>query len=333
MLLHPAVLALLITSVVVCALAVAAAAAGLASVVGWDPADGGARQLARERRMLLVEATVTVVCVVQLAALVAFVATVDRLHPLFAGAMCAVGTLNADPYGTPALVTKVATVALCGLWLVVQRATVGAAGAGIVRVKQLAVQVLAAVLVADAALQTRFFAGLDPDVITSCCARVYGVEGAGLGADLAAVPPSVAEAAYFGLLVALLALGVAVVRGLPLSGLFAAAALALGAVAGLGVVTWVAPRWYELPTHHCPLCVLAPEVHLVGYPLYAALAVAVVAGVGAGVVRALRRLDRAASIAPAEERRLCVASMVGYAAFTALAVWPLLMSDFRLGGY
>ena len=82
MLLHPAVLALLVTSVVVCVLAAAAAAAGIASVAGWDPEDGGERQLARERRMLLVEATVTVVCVTQLIALVAFVATIDRLLAL-----------------------------------------------------------------------------------------------------------------------------------------------------------------------------------------------------------------------------------------------------------
>ncbi len=333
MLLHPAVLALLTTSVVVCGLAVAAAAAGVASAVGWAPEDGGERQLARERRMLLVEATVTVVCVVQLVALVAFVATVDRLHPLFAGAMCAVGTLNADPHGVPALLTKVATVGLCGLWLVVQRATVGAPGTAVVRVKHLAVPVLAGLLVADAVLQARFFAGLDPDVITSCCARVFSAEAVGLGADLAAVPASVAEAAYFMVLAVTLALGVAVVRGLPLSGPFAAAALASGALAGLGVVTWVAPSWYELPTHHCPLCVLAPEMHLVGYPLYGALALAVLGGVGSGAVRGLRRLDREAWIAPAEERRLCVASLAGFAAFTALAVWPLLTSDFRLGGY
>jgi hypothetical protein len=332
-LLHPAVLALLVTSVVVCVLAAAAAAAGIASVAGWDPEDGGERQLARERRMLLVEATVTVVCVTQLIALVAFVATVDRLHPLFSGAMCAVGTLNAEPHGVPSLLVKIATVGLCGLWLVVQRATVAAPATGVVRVKHLAVPVLAGLLVTDAVLQWRFFTGLEPDVITSCCARVFGGEAPGIGANLAAVPPSVAEAAYFGMLLATLALGVAVVRGLPLSGVFAAAALALGAVAGLGVVTWVAPSWYELPTHHCPLCVLAPEMHLVGYPLYGALAVAVLGGVGSGVVRGLRRLDAEAWIAPAQERRLCVASMVGFAAFTALAVWPLLTSDFRLGGY
>jgi hypothetical protein len=332
-LLHPAVLALLTTSVVVCTLIAAASVAGMSAVVGWKPADGGERQLARERRTLLVETTVTVVCLMQLLALVAFVATVDRLHPLFAGAMCAVGTLNADPHGLPALATKVGSVALCGLWLVVQRSTVAAPETGIVRVKHLAVPLLAGLLAADAVLQAQFFAGLDPNVITSCCARIYGAEGAGLGADLAAVPPSVAEAAYFVLLVGTVAVGLAVVRGLPLSGLFAASALALGAVAGLGIVTWVAPSWYELPTHHCPLCVLAPETHLVGYPLYAALAVAVLAGTGAGVVHALRRLDRGASIAPGEERRLCLASIAGFAAFTALAVWPLLMSDFRLGGY
>ena len=90
---------------------------------------------------------------------------------------------------------------------------------------------------------------------------------------------------------------------------------------------------YELPTHHCPLCLLAPPNRLIGYLLYLSLAVGVVAGLGCGAVRLLRRLDPVEMIRRGEERRLCLASMTGFTLFTTVGSWPTLTSALRLGAY
>ncbi len=102
------------------------------------------------------------------------------LHPLFTGAMCAAGTLDASRFGYPTLLVKVAVFLLTGLWLVVHRATAGAVATGLVRFRHLAVLVIVAALVAENLLQ-RFFADLDPEIITSCCATIFGAEGSGVG--------------------------------------------------------------------------------------------------------------------------------------------------------
>jgi len=56
MLLNPAILTLLCCGFAICVVTAGAAISGSTALVGWDPGDGGALQLKRERRLLLVEA-------------------------------------------------------------------------------------------------------------------------------------------------------------------------------------------------------------------------------------------------------------------------------------
>lgn len=332
MLLSPAVLALVGGSALVGGITAAAAVAGLSAASGWNPDDGGTRQLARERRLLLVEVALKVALGCQLLSLFVFVATVDRLHPLFTGAMCAAGTLNASRFGYPALLAKLAVFGLCGLWLVAHRASPAATGTGLVRSKQLLVLAVLAALMAENVLQIGYFSDLDPEILTSCCATIFSAEAGGIGADVAALPVGASRVAFFALLALTLAAGLRFLRRNRNPALYAALAVLLGLVSAAAVVTWVAPGFYQLPTHHCPFCLLSRQHGHVGVPLYLFLAVAVVAGVGVGVVRGLRGLDPR-SIRPAEERRLCAASMIGFALFALIAAWPTVASDFRMEGY
>lgn len=333
MILGPAILALLGCSALVCAVTLTASISSLSIVTGWNPDDNGQRQLARERRTLLVESILRVVLTCQLVSLVLFVATLERLHPLFKGAMCAVGTLNASRFGFPALSVKLTVFALCGLWLMVHRASVTATSTALVRTKQLFVLVIAGLLTAENILQLRYFADLQPEIITSCCATVFGAEARGVGASLAALPVGPSKAAFFAALVLTLLAGRRFLARDRNPALFSASAVLAGAVSMAALVTWVAPAYYELPTHHCPFCLLSAELGFIGYPLYAFLALAVVSGAGVGLIRGLRRLDPRQSIRPAEERRLCMASMAAFALFSMMSIWPLVASDFRMEGY
>ena len=140
------------------------------------------------------------------------------------------------------------------------------------------------------------------------------------------MPAGPSRFAFFVVLALVLVAGLGLLlRGMA-AWLFALLAVVLGAVSLAAVLSWVAPAYYELPTHHCPFCLLSPEVGYVGYPLYLLLAVAVVSGVGTGLVRGLRRLDPSGSVPPAAERRLCLTSMASFVLIGLIAVWPLLFS-------
>ena len=330
--LNAEILVLLFGSAMVCLLAVLAAVVGLSTLRGWDPGDSSRRQLARERRSLLVEATTRVLLPFQLISLAAFVAVIDRLHPLFPGAMCGVGTLNAHPLGYPTLLSKAIAFLLCALWLILNRATPGTQATALVRLKHASLVVVAGALVVENHLQLRFFDGLRPDVLTSCCATVFSQDGRGIGSALSALPLRETRVAFFSSLALTLGAGLRfLLRGrspAPYSVL--SVILAVAAVAA--ILAWIAPSVYELPTHHCPLCLLAAGHRPLGYLLYSALAVGLVGGAGAGLLGALRKLDRGGSIRAGEEGRLCAVSMAGFAVFAVAGAWPLLASLLSLGG-
>ncbi len=330
MLLSPAILALVVCSALALAVTAAAAVAGLPAVIRWDPEDGSARQLAGERRMLLVETVLKWTLICQLGSLFLFIFTVDDLHPRFTGAMCAAGTLGASRFGYPALLLKVVVFVLCCLWLVASRATLTATATALVRGKHLLVLPLVAALGAENVLQLRYFSDLDPAILTSCCATAFGAESGGIGSDLAALPVGPNRIAFFALLAMTLVAGGSVLarrRGVVL---FAALAALLGVVSVAAVITWVAPGFYQLPTHHCPFCLLHRDQAYVGYPLYALLSLGVVAGAGAGLVHGLRALDAGHVVRHGVESRLCLASMTGFALFALIASWPMLVSGLRL---
>lgn len=326
------ILALVFGSAILCVLAGAAAIVGISVLAGWNPADSSSRQLARERRSILVETITKVVLAFQLVSLVAFVAVIDRLHPLFPGAMCAVGTLNAHPLGYPALLTKVVVFVLCALWLILNRATPAASSTGLVRLKYGALVPVAGALAVENVLQLRYFSGLKPDIITSCCATVFDQNGQGIGSELAALPVRGTRVAFFVFLSLTLVAGLHVLRRGRSPVAFSLLSLVLAVVSIAAVLSWMAPSIYELPTHHCPLCLLASGHRPVGYLLYLSLALGAVTGGGSGLVHLLRRFDPVRSIRAGEERRLCIASMTGFALFGAVGVWPMLTSALRMGG-
>ncbi len=243
--------------------------------------------------------------------------------------MCAAGSLRASPYGYPVLVLKLVNAVLAGLWLVLNHADQEGHDYPLIRVKYGALLVLAPPAVAEVLLQGAYFAGLRPEVITSCCGSLFGEGGRGLGSDLASLPPGptgLALAALLTLALGLMARFARTGRGAVPAGLLAAAALPLGLAA---VVSTLSPYVYELPTHHCPFCLLQREYHWLGYPLYGALLLGAVTGAGVALLHPFRQVPSLAAALPAFRRRLALASLLGLGAFAALSAWAVVSSGLK----
>mgnify|MGYP001827151983 FL=1 len=333
MLVSPAIIALVACSAVICCVTLCAAAAGLAASVRWDPESSSRRQLQRERSWMLVEVSTRLVFTMQLLSLAVFVATADHLKSLFTGAMCAVGSLNANPLGTPTLALKCAVFILCGIWLVTNRAFVSAVSTALVRSRAVLLMLIAGLMIVENLVQIGYFCGLDPEIITSCCATVFDRSTEGIAGGLADLPVGWSRLVFVAGIVATAGAGLYAILRHRSTIAYSILAVVFGLVTVSAVVTWIAPSYYELPTHHCPLCLLSPDLGYVGFALYLSLASAVIAGLGSGLVRALRSLDRHDSIRAREERRLCAVSLICFAVVAAIAWWPLLASPFRLGGF
>lgn len=319
---HPAILALLLASGLVSILLVAAGWQAIRILRRWNLHSGSEGQLDLERRTYLISTLVANALLIQILSLFLFIFTADGLHTQFVGAMCAAGSLAADPYGYPTLLLKVGTGLAAGTWLVLHRADTQAHDYPLIRPKYILLLVLVPLVLVETWLQARYFAGLRADVVTSCCGSLFGQGRPGLAADLAGAPLALMEPLFWATLAALLISGLWVLwtrRGAALFGLLS---LVWVGVALAALVSFLCLYIYELPTHHCPFCLLHREYGFVGYPLYGALLGGVMAGLGVGVLAPFRNRSSLGHALPRLQRRLTIVALVLALAFTLIvAIW------------
>ena len=298
----------------------------------WDLASGGELQVRLERRTYLISTLLGFALGAELLSLLLFVHTAESLSLQFVGAMCATGVLNVNAFGFPTLLLKIAAFFLAALWLLLNRIDNRGYDYPLVRLKYALLLALAPLTVAGATVQTLYFLGLKPDVITSCCGSLFGADGRGAAAELAGLPPEPTLVAFYGTGAALLVLGLAFRRRLPLGPLFAAAcALAFG-VAIAATIAVISLYVYENPNHHCPFCLFKAGYDYLGYALYAPLFVATAAGLGAGVIAPLGRIASLRAAVPGEVRRLTWLALGGFGIFYGLATWVIVRSNLVLLG-
>jgi hypothetical protein len=189
---------------------------------------------------------------------------------------------------------------------------------------------LAPLVVLEAALQAAYFVDLKPAVITSCSGSLFAEGGRGFGGGLADLPLVATSVALAVLLTGAVAASLRLWRtgrGAAVAGVLAAVSLPVALAA---VVAVVSPYVYELPTHHCPFCILQKEYHWLGYPLYATLLLGAVAGMGAGVLQPFHRVTSLTAAVPAMQRRLGGVAWVLLLSFAALAAWKVAASGLRM---
>ncbi len=330
MILHPAIIALLTASVLTLLMVLAASFLGVRILGRWDLSSGSELQLELERRTYLISTILSHAFVFQLASLFLFVRTIDDLCTLFSGSMCAAGTLDANVYGYPALALKVATSLLAGVWLIVNYADNQACDYPLIRRKYRLLLAIAPLVVAEAGLSFAFFLGLKPDIITSCCGSLFSRDAANLASDIVALPAGPMMAALYAALALVFASGGFFLRTGRGGALFSTAAVTAAVLAVASIFSFLSLYIYELPTHHCPFCVLQREYGYVGYPLYAAILGGAIAGAGVGVLMPSRRIESLKDVVPALQRRLCVAALLCFALFAVLATYEILASNLTL---
>jgi hypothetical protein len=328
---HPAILALLISSLLIAGMLLYATWYGVHIIRAWDLHSGSELQLQLERRTYLISSILGYALVFQVLSLFLFIFTADTLHSQFTGAMCAAGSLNANGYGYPALFLKIATCILAGVWLVINHVDTRGYDYPLIKVKYgLLVTIVAPLVLIETIVQFRYFQGLRADVITSCCGSLFGVGKGNIGGDLAGLPAAPMEWAFYSCLAAVLVGGLFVCLKGRGGYFFSGASTIMFVVSVASLVSFICLYVYELPSHHCPFCVLQKEYGSVGYAFYGSLFCGGVAGLGVGALMPFRSRPSLSRIIPATQRRLSMLALVSYLLFALIASSYLVFSPLRL---
>ena len=326
-------MALLLASALSSLVLVWAALFSVSVIRHWDMASGHARQIRMERQTYLVSTALVLVMLVELISLMLFVHNADRMAVMFTGAMCAVGTLNVNIFGFPALLFKLAGFLGALVWLIINRVDARAPDYPLTRFKYGFLIVLAPVMLIGAGSQFLYFLNLETKVITSCCSQLFTPAASGLEAQLSALDPKLALWLLFaglGLLTLLATL--ALVR--PAWALLYAGLSPIYLIMALAaVISVVAPYIYAQPHHHCPFCILKPEYDYIGYGLYLPLFTGTALALAAGMLSLPISAMRAPSLVGVRQaflHRAIFWSILAFDLFGALCLFAIWSSNLLL---
>jgi hypothetical protein len=330
LLFKPGIIALLTSSLLVSGMLLYASYYGARILGNWDIGSGSEIQLGLERRTYLISTIMAYALVFQLFSLFLFIYTADSLHPFFTGAMCAVGSLNVNRYGYPVVILKVITFLLGGLWLIINYADNRGYDYPLIRIKYLMLLVLTPLILAETFIQFKYFLGLKPEVITSCCGSLFTTEGKGVASEIVAFPQLGMEIIFYAAMAGALALGGIFYRTGKLGYWFAALMFLTFLIAVASFISFISVYFYELPTHHCPFCILQKEYGYIGYLLYLALLAGGLTGMGAGILMPFRQVPSLKDTLPAIQKRLALSSLIFYGVFTGIASFQIVFSNLKM---
>jgi hypothetical protein len=219
---------------------------------------------------------------------------------------------------------------LCGVWLLVNYTDNRAEDYPLIKFKYKFLILISGLLFLEAFLQFRYFIGLRADIITSCCGTLFSEETESIGGQMAALPPRATQMVFFIGLALTIRVGIHFLMTGRGAVLFAGLATGSLILSVASVVSFISVYFYELPTHHCPFCLLQKDYHYIGYALYLSLLPAGIFGATVGVLQRFSAQASLKRIISVLQKRLCILSMSGYLAFMIISLYPMLFSDFVL---
>lgn len=326
----PGIIALFLSSLLISGMVLYASYYGALILRYWDIKSGSETQLRLERRTYLISTILCYALVFQLFSFFLFIYTADTLHPFFTGAMCAVGSLNVNQWGYPVVILKIITFLLAGLWLIINFADNRGYDYPLIKVKYLLLLVITPLLLAETIIQGRYFLGLSPEVITSCCGSVFTSDTAGVASEIISFPRVFTEFVFYAAMIGALALGMVFYRTGKMGYGFSVAIFLTFLISIASFISFISIYFYELPTHHCPFCILQKEYGYIGYILYLLLLLGGLAGLGVGLLMPFRQVPSLKETLPIFQKHLALSSVILYLLFTAITTCQIIFSNLKM---
>jgi hypothetical protein len=151
-----------------------------------------------------------------------------------------------------------------------------------------------------------------------------------VASEIASVPIVPALSVFFlALALTLFSGAVFIVRGI--GGVFFSATSFITGVISIGaIISALSVYIYELPSHHCPFCILQPEYHFIGYPMYGAILVGSICGAGVGILGFFRKTPSLQKSLPMYRKKLAITTIIAFAVLAILSLFSIVGSHYHL---
>lgn len=249
-------------------------------VYGWSGASTTKRQYHLEKISYLGAVIVRFIFSIKVPLFLFFIFTLDKISGVIVGAMCAAGVVDATSIGSSLMALKILNLYLFAYWLFLHSYDSQTKEQVYIREKFALFLLFYLFLVVEIVLEIYMFLNIKIDKMVSCCSGLYSQSSLSGVSSLFALD-SVWFYGSLYLIFLLMIVGFVLKKRL----FFALLNVLFVPVALIGLIMFFGTYIYELPSHHCPFCILQQEYYFVGYFLYTFLFL----GTFYGIVLAFKR--------------------------------------------
>lgn len=261
--LTPDVLAILILDFIFLFFSFIALILSFRIVLRWDITKSTPLQYSLEKESYLVATIIKYIFVLKIPLFLFFIFTLDKLSNVIPGAMCAAGVVNATVYGFYLLILKIINLYLFGFWLLLHHFDMKREDYAFVKIKFWLFIFIFFPFLIEIILEVLMFYNINPAKIVSCCGTLFSAAKSSSISSLMKLPHFLVVGAFYANFFLIL-----LFYFLKRDFLFALFNFTFLFISILSLISFFSTYVYELPTHHCPFCLLQKDYYYVGYFLY-----------------------------------------------------------------
>ena len=232
-----------------------------------------------EKQSYLVAVIIKFIFYIKILLFIFFVFTLDNISNILPGAMCAAGVVNATVYGNYLLILKIINLYIFGYWLVLNHEDMKSEKQIYLKLKFKVYIFAYFLLLFEIGLETMMFLSIDTKSVVDCCGAIFSTTDGSYMARLLNTSPSILLGSFYAVFIFIIIAYIVKNRYL-----FSLVNLLFIIISLITLIAFFGTYIYELPTHHCPFCMLQKDYNYVGYFLYIFLFIGTFNGIALGLI-------------------------------------------------
>ncbi len=253
-------------------------------VKSWDLNSTSQAQYKLEKQSFLVSTIIKYIFIVKLPLFLFFIFTADKLSDIITGAMCGAGVVNSVSFGSSMFFYKILNLYVFGFWLVLNNYDLKKENQPYTKYKFWLYIFGFIFLLTEVYLEIDFFLSLDVSKLVSCCGTLFSAASKSSISFIYNIDKIYFVYIFYAVFLFLL-LGFILKNSI---------AILLGNISFvfisiISLIMFFGTYIYQLPTHHCPFCMLQKDYYYIGYVLYVTLYIGTFYGISGAIMSMLEK--------------------------------------------
>jgi hypothetical protein len=246
----------------------------------WDINATTDEQYSLEKKSYLSATIIKFIFALKVPLFLFFIFTLDKISHILSGAMCGAGVVDATVYGNYLFVIKIINLYLFAYWLALNNEDLKHELQPFTKAKFGFFLLIYFALVVEILLEFLMFSSIDLQEVVNCCGTIFSASSSSYFAYILALKPSILLSIFY-INFALMLLFSYFKRNI----LFGISNILFIITSIVTLITFYGTYIYELPSHHCPFCLLQVEYYYVGYLLYTLLFLGTFFAISVGFIK------------------------------------------------